>query len=228
MDEGAAMNYASHEEIYRQLKSDGAEGWGAASFHTRMEGWSRTISWALNHVFFPPAPAKILDLGCGAGDSALPLAQLGYSISGVDISQTAVEWAKEKFSTNSLPGDFRSADITDELPWADQSFSAVLDSATLHCILGEDRAQTFAEIKRVLKPCGVLLLSSMVGEPKLVQNLEFFDPVNRIQKVQGLPMRYAPDLADLKNELLKYKFQILADSITHNPWWDHYTAILSI
>jgi ubiquinone/menaquinone biosynthesis C-methylase UbiE len=213
-----------HEVLYQDLKANGAQGWGAQSFEKRMEGWNRTLEWAL--PFFPKAPANVLDIGCGAGDSALPLARRGYKISGLDLSETAIHWAIEKFQKQQLSGDFRVESLTEALSWDDSTFDVIVDSATLHCILPPEREKAFTSIKRILKKDAVFLLSSMVGEPKDSSNLEFYDPVQRIQQVKGLPRRYTPELNDLKAEIKSYGFQIKEEKLQENSWWNHYNAIL--
>src|SRR5579864_1012102 len=42
----------------------------------------------------PAAPARILDAGCGPGLYAVPLAAMGYSVTGVDVSEAALRHAR--------------------------------------------------------------------------------------------------------------------------------------
>ncbi len=218
-------NYHLHEEIYQNLREEGACGWGGSSYEKRMLGWKNTLNWAL--PFLPVPPATVLDLGCGAGDSALPLAKLGYHMSGLDISATAIGWARDKFAQVNLRGNFQVVDLVqdEQLPWAQESFDILLDSATLHCILPPEREKVFRKILHVLKPTGFILVSSMVGDPKNLDTLEFFDPLKRLQRVKGLPLRYTPHLEDLKQELASCGLTCVQETLQENPWWDHYTAL---
>jgi 2-polyprenyl-3-methyl-5-hydroxy-6-metoxy-1,4-benzoquinol methylase len=43
-------------------------------------------------------PCKALDIGCGTGDNSIWLAQHGFQVTGVDISEVAIEKATEKAS----------------------------------------------------------------------------------------------------------------------------------
>lgn len=49
---------------------------------------------ALNHL---PPGAKVLDVGCGSGVFTAFFADLGFDVVGVDISQTAVRYAKQRY-----------------------------------------------------------------------------------------------------------------------------------
>lgn len=54
---------------------------------------------------------SILDLGCGTGNHALPLAQRGYSVTGVDISESMLRQAHKKSSLNDGKVEFIRGDI---------------------------------------------------------------------------------------------------------------------
>ncbi len=93
--------------------------------------------------------AKILDLGCGTGQNLISLAALGTTW-GVDIELEALRWCRQRGLRNVKKGTAYA------LPFADQS----LDIVTLFDVLehtNEDR--TLAEVRRVLKPGGLILLT---------------------------------------------------------------------
>lgn len=56
-------------------------------------------------------PMSILDLGCGTGGHAIPLAQRAFQVTGVDLSETMIEQAKEKALENQLNAGFFLGDI---------------------------------------------------------------------------------------------------------------------
>ena len=54
--------------------------------------------------------AKILDIGCGTGRHSIELSKRGYSVAGIDLSESQLEHAKEKASEESLKIDFQKHD----------------------------------------------------------------------------------------------------------------------
>ena len=216
--------YFTHEFAYQALRKKRAPGWGDGNFQKRMKGWERTLHHARNNPHFPPPPSSILELGCGSGDVSLFLANAGYQISGIDISTTAIEWAREKFSKIQPSVDFRSGNVC-YLPWEDSSFDVILDANCLHCIIGErDRSCAFSEIRRVLRPEGFFLISSMVGDPKKNQTSANFDFVQRYQMNGDKPIRFMPTANQLIDEISFYGFKIIHSLIKTNEWWDHMEA----
>lgn len=61
--------------------------------------------------FFEEKPRKILDLGCGTGSHALILAQRGYEVTGIDLSNVMIERAKKKAEEANIKADFLVQDI---------------------------------------------------------------------------------------------------------------------
>ncbi|MFC2074098.1 class I SAM-dependent methyltransferase [Campylobacterota bacterium] len=56
---------------------------------------------------------KAVVIGCGLGDDAVALAEAGFEVTAIDVSQTAIDWCKERFNHTDV--DFRTQDIF-ELP----------------------------------------------------------------------------------------------------------------
>lgn len=102
-----------------------------------------------------PKTGKVLEIGCGAGDVSLLFAERGFQVSGIDISATAIEWAKEKASNARLKANFEVGDVTNLGRWEDGTFDIVVDGHCLHCIIGDDRSEVLKETYRVLKPNGI-------------------------------------------------------------------------
>jgi ubiquinone/menaquinone biosynthesis C-methylase UbiE len=105
-------------------------------------------------------PAEILDVPTGFGRHALPLAKLGFHVVGVDRSGVQLSEARRRAGEVEWPkwiqADFR------ELPFADESFDAVLCLFTSIGYRGEEGdRQAFAEFLRVLRPGGPLVIECL-------------------------------------------------------------------
>jgi SAM-dependent methyltransferase len=60
---------------------------------------------------FPPKPKKILDIGCGTGNHALPLARRGYRVTGIDQSREMLALARSKVAPLRTRPRFVHADM---------------------------------------------------------------------------------------------------------------------
>jgi 2-polyprenyl-3-methyl-5-hydroxy-6-metoxy-1,4-benzoquinol methylase len=56
-------------------------------------------------------PCKAIDLGCGAGNYAIYLASIGFDVTGVDLSPTAIKIAKENAKKKGVTSNFLIADV---------------------------------------------------------------------------------------------------------------------
>jgi len=98
----------------------------------------------------------VLDIACGEGYGSAILAKYAKEVTGVDISHEAVEHAVERYG-DVANLSFRQGSAT-AIPLADASVDAVVSFETLEHLTQHD--EMLAEIHRVLKPGGFLILSS--------------------------------------------------------------------
>lgn len=121
----------------------------------RREDWDRRYAavgnlWAVKPNRFLVAevaelpPGRALDLACGEGQNAIWLATLGWSVTGVDYSQVAIDKARDRANREGVEVDFVRADLLDFEP-RPRSYDLVLllyfhlPPAELRTVLG--RAQ---------------------------------------------------------------------------------------
>jgi ubiquinone/menaquinone biosynthesis C-methylase UbiE len=179
-------DYESHDLVYRRKHAAGDVGWG--SEQDMAEHFSY-LGKALTQRDFPKA-GKLLELGCGAGNVSLWFARKGYEVDGIDISPTAVQWAREKAVAEGLVAKFSVGNVLDLSAYPDGIFDVLIDGHCLHCIIGDDRSRCLASARRVLKPHGALCVHTMCGDPTCDSTRQDFDPQSRCLVRHGIASRY--------------------------------------
>ncbi len=102
-------------------------------------------------------PCKTIDLGCGAGNYAIYLASIGFDVTGVDISPTAIKLAKENAKKKGIRSRFIVADVLGNLDEVIETFDFAYDWELLHHIFTEERKRYVENIYRILNPRGKYL-----------------------------------------------------------------------
>jgi SAM-dependent methyltransferase len=106
-----------------------------------------------------PAGGDLLDVPCGYGRHAIPLARAGYRVVGVDRSRTLLAEARRRAGEG--PPELVEADYR-ELPFADESFDAALNLFSSLGYLGdEEDVKVLEQIRRVLRPSRRLVIETM-------------------------------------------------------------------
>jgi SAM-dependent methyltransferase len=106
------------------------------------------------------APGRALDLGCGPGRNALHLASLGIEVDAVDLSPTAIEWARERAAETGSAARFHCGDAftltaTDLLG----PYDLIYDSGCFHHLPPHRRISYLDLLDRVLAPGGHFALA---------------------------------------------------------------------
>jgi len=115
-------------------------------------GGMRAISAALLDAAYPGRrDLRILDAGCGTGGDALFLRRYG-AVFGLDFAAEALRLGAER-----LPGVLARGSVM-ELPFADGSFDLVTSFDVLYHRGVPDEGAALAEVRRVLRPGGRLLV----------------------------------------------------------------------
>lgn len=111
---------------------------------------------------------KLLDVGCGTGTLAIGAKEIVRGeglVAGVDASPRMIARAKGKAARAGVDVDFVEG-TAQALPFADRSFDVVMSTTVIHCLPEAQRGHCFAEMARVLKPEGRLLLVDFGGAPE--------------------------------------------------------------
>lgn len=106
----------------------------------------------------PIAGRKVLDVGCGDGAFSIIIAMAGGVVTGVDIDEEMLNAAKANAANKGASVTFTSAD-TRALPFQDAVFDVVAAMSML-CLV-RDRETALAEMARVLKPGGRLVVGEL-------------------------------------------------------------------
>lgn len=111
-----------------------------------------------------PPGHDLLDLGCGRGADALPLAALGLRVTGVDVNRRSLAHARRRAKATGFDVKFEECDIiSDGLPFPARSFDAALDTLLLNN-LDEDEVKPYAqEVARVLRHRGLLIVQHKIA-----------------------------------------------------------------
>src|SRR6478736_3042785 len=97
----------------------------------------------------------VLDVACGEGYGSFFMSDTAHSVTGVDISNEAVQHASEKYNKPNL--SFHQGSAT-ALAFPDASFDVVVSFETVEHLAEQE--QMISELRRVLRPEGILLISS--------------------------------------------------------------------
>jgi SAM-dependent methyltransferase len=160
------------------------------------------------HNYSKGSVRSVLDLGCGTGNHAIPLAHRGYKVVGVDRSAHMLAHARTKAA--SLPGagnitfergDIRSVDLKGRFDAVIMMF-AVLS----YQLENDDVLSALKTARRYLNPEGLLIFDVWYGPAVLTQR-----PSQRIKVIptsEGQILRVASGELDVNHHVCTVKFQI--------------------
>ena len=123
---------------------DGDRRINYGGYHYR-EGYWAPVAQAMAEHYKLNAGSKVLDIGCGKGYLMFDLTKTipGISITGIDISQYAVDHCKPEMTDHIIQGN------ATELPFEDNSFDFVYSLNTFHNLHNYDMEKALREMKRV-------------------------------------------------------------------------------
>ncbi|MFF3935064.1 class I SAM-dependent methyltransferase [Streptomyces phaeofaciens] len=105
--------------------------------------------------------AEVLDCSCGIGTQAIGLALRGHRVTGTDLSPRAAARATREAAHRKVSLPTAAADMR-RLPFPDARFDAVVcaDNSLPHLLTERDVHTALTQMRRVLRPAGLLLLST--------------------------------------------------------------------
>ena len=123
-----------------------------------VEAVVRTVSYYLRSRASgkPVSSLHVLEMGCGAGPNLLWLAQKGTTVSGVDISPTALGLARRNLDAAGYAqriGRLVESSVS-RVPCPSESFDGIIEACVFQHLQRRDREGAFQEVRRLLKPGG--------------------------------------------------------------------------
>jgi len=116
-------------------------------------------------------PLVVLDLGCGDGTTAIPLARLGAEVVGIDIARNLVEAGNRRAAEAGLTGlRFQEGDACNLEGVADRSFDLVV--SMFGAMFAPKPFDVAKEMVRVTKPGGRIVMGNWIpNDPTFVSQL---------------------------------------------------------
>lgn len=155
----------------------------AVHYSDELRPYSNYILLLCKHLaekYYKAQKGKLLDVGCGRGESVAVFNKLGFDAYGVDLEATAPKTLK--------------ADLeTDNLPFPDNSFDFLMCKSTIEHI--RNVYHLTQEMYRVLKPGGKIVI--MTGDWKATHHIFYLDVDHKTPFMK----------CSLNDLLLRYKFK---------------------
>ena len=150
-------------------KSEAQQVW-EEHYTERDRVWSGRANARLIEVAESLPPGRALDLGCGEGGDAMWLAERGWHVTAVDISQTALDRAAADAQERNVLAriDFQRHDLPQTFP--DGTYDLV-SAHYLHSLAELDRPRLLRMGADAVRPNGLLLIVDHAGPPPWASKL---------------------------------------------------------
>lgn len=141
-------------KAWNQIYKNKAEDYTYYNLHEAHEN----LQYVSN--FFRKKRVKsILDLGCGVGRNLIPLAKIGFDVSGIDYADEAIKQTKSLLEENKLRANLIEGDVYKKLPYEDHHFDAIVSIQVIQHAYETDLVKAIKEIYRILKPNGYIFVT---------------------------------------------------------------------
>ena len=142
-------------------RSEAEEFWDQR-YGERERIWSGRPNTALVDTVSPLPPGQALDLGCGEGADSIWLAERGWTVTGVDVSATAIERASAEAAHRELPITWVAADLR---TWEPAGRFDLVSACFLHSPIEFPRTEVLRRLAENIPSGGHLLLVGHAEPP---------------------------------------------------------------
>jgi SAM-dependent methyltransferase len=147
--------------------------------------WSGKPNVRLVEIVSDLAPGRALDLGCGEGGDTAWLAQRGWRVTAVDISNNALKRAAEAAADLLDHIDFQQHDLTRTFPAGEYD---LVSAHFLHSPSEWDRTSVMRRAAAAVAPGGVLLVVDHGAAPPCAQRLHHHEFPSADEVVDGMAL----------------------------------------
>ena len=179
---------AGYDALAKKADDDldrAASPWGDSYFQEH-------YSWPATKAALPElTDRRVLLAGCGRGDHVNCFRENGATVTGVDVSETAIRRARERCHDEAI---FHRADLTEPLDFADGAFDLVVSHLAFSHI--EEWQPVLEEFRRILVPDGTLVVTTI--HPQYIRSNADIDRYYDTEKVMNewpaveIPTYYRP------------------------------------
>ncbi len=160
---------------HESLERGDATGW-FDQLYSAAQGDPHAVPWADQHanpnllawLQTQPAPTdqpQALVVGCGLGDDAEVLAELGYRVTAFDVSPTAIDWCRRRYSQSSVK--YTVADVLNVPAAWSGAFDLVVEIYTLQVLPPELRHQAMEHLAGCVARGGTLFAIAASAIPRM-------------------------------------------------------------
>lgn len=150
----------------KSISQQDPSGW-FETLYAEAEGDSNQVPWAKNTVhpylqdWLEQYPLQVdgksaLVIGCGLGDDAEILSNLGFRVTAFDIAPTAIAWCKQRFPESSVT--YLEADLLALEPSWQKQFDLVYECRNIQALPLDVRLQAIGAIAPLVADNGILLV----------------------------------------------------------------------
>jgi len=134
------------ESIYKQSQGDEKKiPWATLDTNTYL------AEYLQQHM----GEGKAIVIGCGLGHDAIALDEAGFDVTAIDISQTAIDWCKEKYDYTDV--NFQVQDIFELPKHMLENYDFVFESRTIQSLPLEFRDKIIGSIASLMAPNAKIL-----------------------------------------------------------------------
>jgi ubiquinone/menaquinone biosynthesis C-methylase UbiE len=178
--------------------------WTAGDFAVIARTYEKGAAEFVGRLGIRPG-TRLLDVACGDGNTTLPAAHAGASVTGLDLAPYLIERAKERAKEQNIDATFDIGDV-EAMPYPDASFDMVI---TMFGAMFAPRPEvTAGELVRVCRPGGLIAMANWTPEGFIGQMFKLMG--KHVKPPAGMPspllwgdedtvgQRFSQGVADLK------------------------------